>query len=232
MIHLVHDFFEDFDASIRANDNIMLIDIITDELAKMIIFDKGMMNEALKKNSRIEFTEKTKDEVYIKELVNRIRKEPTLRKDIALLMIHNNSEKEVSEKDFTANGRGEVKVNKNNTIPENKRLIYIDKALVLVMGKENESLLEKKIKSHRKVKEMNFGIDADNDAEQRAYMKKEKRNLGIKVAVATTLILIGGYLGISYLMFKYGKDSKSPDATAPINPEIKPEVKVETPPTT
>lgn len=231
MIHLVHDFFEDFDASIRANDNIMLTDIITDELAKMIIFDKGRMNEALKKNSRIEFTEKTEDKVYVKELIGRIRKEPTLRKDIALLIIHNNSEKEVSEKDFTANGRGEVKGNKSNTIPPNKRLIYIDKALVLIVGKENESLLEKKIKAHRKVKEMNFGIDADNDAEQKAFMKKQKRILGIKVAIATTLILAGGYIGISYLMFKYGKDSQAP-APAPANPDVKPEVKVETAPTT
>ncbi len=120
MLHIIHDFFEDFDAAIRANDTIMLTDIITDELAKMVIFDKGKMNEALKKGSKIQFSEKTPDSVYVKELITRVKNEPALRKDLALLIIYNNSEKEVSEKDFTAGGRG--KISKSKNIPEKKRL--------------------------------------------------------------------------------------------------------------
>ena len=223
MLHIIHDFFEDFDATIKANDNIMLTDIVIDELAKMVIFDRGRINEALKKNSKTSFSDKTDDKVYVKEIIERVRKEPILRKDLALLIIYNNSEKEVPEKDFTAYGRGNAKNVKKNTIPSDKRLTYIDKALLLVVGKENENLLEKKIIAHRKVKDMNFGIDADNEATQIAFMKKEKIKLGIKVAVITSVILIGGYLGISYLSFKYGEKN---EPTKPTNTESKPETQI------
>jgi len=203
MLTMTGDFFQDFRAAVNANDNILLIDIITDELAKMIVFDKGSLNEALKKNSKTLFDDKTSDNIYINELIARVRKEQPLRRDLSLIIEHNNSVTPINEKNFNANGRGEqfIPKNENNTIPEGRRVDTIEKALAMVVGSENEAKLKQKVVSHRIVKNMNFAADGTEGV---VGAGKSKKNLIIKTGIITTVVLVSGWLLVQYTQAKYG----------------------------
>ena len=183
---VVQDFFKNFAAFVRANDTVSLCDLTIDEIAKIIVFDKGKMIEALRK-----VDPKIKDNISDAQMISAIIKygqNEQFVNYVAKIITINNSEGHTVTDAYTAN---------------------IKKALMMFLKGNNERLLANKVRQHHKIKEMNFGTGDEE------ILKYKKRMTMKKVAlwgVGIVLLTGAGYVG--WRMYKAAKLKKGAAASS------------------
>jgi len=183
MLYIVHNFFQEFLAAVKANDTILLTDLITDEISKIIVFDRGKIIEIIKKaKTQQKLSSRPTDAEIIQILINEIKTNEILNNYITDLIISNNTDK--------SNG--------TETVPPYKRKEFVKKALSMFINNDNDMLLKKKTASHLKVRDMNFAADA----EVIDLTKKQKRVIVIKTILFTTTILTAGFFTVKALIKK------------------------------
>lgn len=199
MLYIVTDFFKNFLAAINAEDTILLTDLIIDEVAKLIVFDRGKTIEIIRKaKADKKLGSKPSDNDIVQVLIAEIPKNKVLVDSISDLVILNNSDKN--------NSTGK------ETVPANKRKEYVKKALVMFIIPDNEMLLKKKTASHLKVRDMNFAANA----EVVNLTGKQKTVIVLKTAFVTSAILTGGFFIVKEMIKRgvFKKKDKEPEAAA------------------
>lgn len=200
MLYIVHNFFENFMNAVESDDAILLTDIINDETAKLIVFDRGKLIETIKKSkTKNKLGLKPTDSQIIDIMVKEISVSPSLNDNIATLIIANNSDnnKPISAH-LSATGGDAKEENKSkertSTLKGSKK-DAVKMALKMYINKDNEMLLKKKTAHHLKVKDMNFAADAEI-----VDLTKKKKAKLIAVTIGITTITMAG----SFLVVRYG----------------------------
>ena len=216
MLYIVHNFFENFMNAVESDDAILLTDIINDETAKLIVFDRGKLIETIKKSkTKNKLGLKPTDSQIIDVLTKEISVSPSLNENIALLIIANNSDnnKPISAHlSATGGDSKEEKPQKDRTSGlKGSKKDAVKMALKMYINKDNEMLLKKKTAHHLKVKDMNFAADA----EVVDLTKKKKAKLITVTVSITALSLAGGFLLTKYGLKKgwFKKNTEQPTAT-------------------
>lgn len=183
MLYIVHDFFKNFLSAVNAEDTLMLADLITDETAKIIVFDRGKIIEIIRK-SKIKTSSNPTDADIINALIKNISKNKDLNNLISDLIIKNNTDKN--------------NIDNKETVPADKRKEFVKKALSMFINSDNEMLIKKKTAHHLKVRDMNFNADA----EVIDLTKKQKVVIVTRTVFVTTVMLGIGYLVLRTLIKK------------------------------
>lgn len=185
MMFVVQDFFKNFTAFVAANDTVTLCDLIVDEIAKIIVFDKGKMVEALKKVDN-KVTDKITDSQMISAIIKYSKNEVFISY-VARIISINNSEGHTISDSHTGN---------------------VKKALSMFLNPNNERLLSNKVKQHHKIKEMNFGTCDE------AILLYNKKMTMRKVALwSTGIIILSASAYVGWRVWKSRKAKKGTDTT-------------------
>ena len=225
MLSIVNNFSEDVYNAIQSNDGRLLIDVVCSEVAKIIIYDKGTVIDALSRNGKKKYDNNTTDETFVKELVGRMPVEQPLRRDIGLILLHNTTN-DKTRHEYSANGHV-IETLKPEKLDLSGTNEMIEKALVYVIKPENSERLKRCIRVHREVKVRNFGAGGTVATDSKA-IKRLKIKTALKYT-AITVAVIGAGLLIMYVVANI-KDYNSPGEatggnTPPASPPVsKPEI--------
>lgn len=181
MLYVVHDFFMNFMAFVNANDTIMLDDLMMDEIAKIVIFDRGKIIEAIKKIEP-KTSDNISDDQIVKFIINNGKNDAFIIQLTSIIVI-NNSEGHTLTSAHTQN---------------------VKTALLKFLNKNNASLLSSKIKQHRKLKDMVFGT---GDEAILAYNKK--KNIKKIVLITTAVVITTTVLIFSFKFYRKVKSKKT-----------------------
>ncbi len=146
MIYVIHDFIGNLKSALKANDYLLVADLVNDEVAKVIVFDKGRLTDVLLKSG----AKKAKSMSYteVAEYISNNNSDSIstgIAKIIALNAKENNVDKDVLE---------QIKKNIN---------------------KGNINLLRNKVNSHLRLKDKVSGFDGD-ESEMRLKTYRTIRN--------------------------------------------------------
>lgn len=214
MLYIVHNFFENFMNAVESDDAILLTDIINDETAKLIVFDRGKLIETIKKSkTKNKLGLKPTDSQIIDIMVKEISVSPSLNDNIATLIIANNSDnnKPISAHLSATGGepKEENKSKERTSTLKGSKKDAVKMALKMYINKDNEMLLKKKTAHHLKVKDMNFAADAEI-----VDLTKKKKAKLVAISVSATILgMASGYLITKYAL-KKGWFTKKADQQA------------------
>ena len=203
MLYIVHDFFHNFLKAVESEDAILLCDIVNDEVAKLVVFDRGKTIEAIKASqTKTKLDGKPSDANIVHVLTKELDKNELLNTKIAELIVANNSESNNTKTaHLSATGDDNSKesaTDEMKSVAKSDRLTFVKKGLKMFINGNNETLLKKKVAHHLKVKEMNFAADG----EVINLTKKEKWMLAGKVFAVSSIIFIAGYFTVRLALKK------------------------------
>jgi hypothetical protein len=152
MQYIQHNFIHNWENAIKYEDYFLANDILQDEIAKLIVFDKVGVKRCLL-DSNINVNRKASKKVIAKEVLGNIEKNQKLRKEIIGLILHNNLE----------NKRDEILASKN-----------FDGGGKYIVGKENDKKLENDISKYFKGLDANIYLNfsANDENVEKNVLKK------------------------------------------------------------
>jgi hypothetical protein len=198
--YIKHNFAENYKNYTKYGEIQLRNDMMLDELAKLIVFDKEGLIVAIT-TSGYNIVKKPKHNDFVLFFKEYIPKDKTLRENLAKLIILNNN-----QGDFIKNKKAEFDLSNKLNIgkysygkggKEGAKETYkeLGKSLHLnFTGKE----LDDRVTQHYANK-----LAMENKLVTKEELQKKIRATRIKTALLTGVILIGGYYGVKWLINKY-----------------------------
>jgi len=184
MLYLAHDFYSNLENAYSSKDTILVNDILNDEIAKIIIFDKEKLIYALSSIKNI--SEKTSPETVAETIIDEIRK-PNQKfiDDLIYIMLNNNKDIKVGNYQSYLGSQDKSKQHK-----------FINDRLNECFRNNNLPLLKQKLKVHKNNLQY---FNADQLAPSNPINWKK---LGGK------LLIWGAVIGVTYYAYNQGLFSK------------------------
>lgn len=194
MLYMKHDFFKNILEAIKANDNAFVTDIIINEVAMLVVFERGKVVEVIN-SAGLKARDNDSEETLGNILIDNGKKNGKLVELLAKTIINNHDlDKNLPTANYNAAGTvRETRQTAETIIPLNNRNALLVKSLGLSLKDANRDLLMLKIKSWRKLKKGNISAAGDDTGYTKETRKKFYVNGFWSGLLLTGVIVTAGY---------------------------------------
>lgn len=205
MQYVEHNFFQNFDAAFKSKDAILMNDILADEIAKLITFDKARVIAALN-NAKIP-TDATISDTAITKLIHaNIAKNDALSKNIIALMLDNNGH---SANGLLITGAGNKQ---QNSGPVTQKL---QTGIKMCFSQGCYEVLNKKRARHLVQKGYKLSVAGDEST----IKAKNTAKVVFWSVFGTAALITVAYFGLKYMAKKKGGVAEGVADVAPSAPK-------------
>ena len=143
MQYIKHNFVENYTNAVKSKDTRLADDILLDEIAKMVVFDRQAICGTLKINSS------ATNSVLTKKVLKLVRANPEARKILVNMIIDRNDYTKDKVTDFSFDGKGLYKnTNAKSLVDKQKVLIANSMDRTLSFDGLSESVIDVKTEQH------------------------------------------------------------------------------------